>query len=394
MFETSNTTLPVLDITLTSLAAMTSSNQASTIPLKLVASGDVEDLWSATAGLLEEWYVACTSEELKVGEPLPVRILDRGIAMFRRTDGLAAAVLDQCVHRGSRLSAGKVQDGCLTCPYHGWRYNSEGQVAHIPSVDGIEVPEKPHNFKQRCFTTIEQDGVVWVYLGDQDPKNRPVFNPPFYNRPDFVSYYMVGVYNGDVGSVAQNIMDVSHTVFVHDKIFRSTAGKTLRSTIEVKRRAVEVLYHDTEASVGLMPWLTNPHRAPLLHTDKFFAPNITQVDYHWGDASGIVFNSLITPIDAHSSRVYTCVSYKFPLPRWVLVAMRPFVRVYTWIVNQQDMKAMLERHRGLQNYGGFKQHSVKADMAHVAIEKILASLRDRREMPASALGSRPMEFEI
>jgi phenylpropionate dioxygenase-like ring-hydroxylating dioxygenase large terminal subunit len=350
-------------------------------------------LWDIAGGLVDEWYVACTSTELTTDQALSIKILGRGIAVFRRSNGHAAAIIDQCVHRASLLSAGLLKDGCLTCPYHGWRYDGDGQVVHIPSVDGIHSPSKPHPFKQKSFAVREQDGLVWIYLGEKTPNKEP-FKLPFYNRPDFVSYYLIGLYDGDVGAVAQNIMDVSHTVFVHDKVFRSTEGKTLDSTIEVKARAVEILYHDKDAAVGMMPWLTNPHRAPLVHTDKFFAPNITQVDYHWGDASGMVFNSLITPIDEHSSKVYTCVSYKFPLPKSLLLTMKPLVRVYTQFVNNQDMTIMKTRRTGLRSQPFNRQHSVRADMAHIAIEKILSALRERREISVNTLGIRTMKFEI
>ena len=352
------------------------------------------DMWAKAGGLLDQWYVACTSAELTANKALTIKIMGRGIAVFRDTAGHAAALVDQCVHRASLLSEGQMNNGCITCPYHGWSYNAQGQVAHIPSVDGINWPAKPHPFKQKSFAVREQDGVVWVFLGDADPSQTPVFKLPFYSRPDFVSYYMVGTYDGDVGAVAQNIMDVSHTVFVHDKVFRSTEGKKLESTIEVKPLSVEVLYDDNDGAVGFMPWLTNPHGAPQLHTDRFFAPNITQVDYHWGDASGMVFNSLITPIDEHSSRVYTCVSYKFPIPKIALKLMQPMVNVYTKFVNSQDMTIMNIRRRGIASAPVGHQHSVRADMAHIAIEKILNSIRERQPMAANHLGKRPMRFEI
>lgn len=239
--------------------------------------------WDDAKGLLEEWYVACTSKELKKDQPFSATLYGKKFVLFRQKDGTAAALLDQCVHRGVPLSKGKMTDGCVTCPYHGWSYQGDGHVAHIPSVNGQFFPEKPHPFKQRSFDVCEQDGVVWIYLGEKPKQERPeVFKLPFYDAPGWQSYYMVGKYDGEMGTVAQNIMDVTHTIFVHEGWFRSESGKAVDATIEVSPRKVVVEYHDHEADVGMMPWLTNPHGAQQVHRDSFIAPNITLVEYHWG----------------------------------------------------------------------------------------------------------------
>ena len=50
---------------------------------------------------------------------------------------------DVCIHRGAALSLGSVQDGRLTCAYHGWQYDYEGRCVRIPAlVPGQAVPGK------------------------------------------------------------------------------------------------------------------------------------------------------------------------------------------------------------------------------------------------------------
>tara|TARA_R110002049_G_scaffold309268_1_gene519614 strand:+ start:155625 stop:156053 length:429 start_codon:yes stop_codon:yes gene_type:complete len=43
------------------------------------------------------------------------------IAIFRTEDGLFA-VDGMCAHQGGPIAEGVVQDGCVTCPWHGWQY--------------------------------------------------------------------------------------------------------------------------------------------------------------------------------------------------------------------------------------------------------------------------------
>jgi|TARA_R110001583_G_scaffold124357_3_gene275818 hypothetical protein len=162
----------------------------------------------------------------------------------------------------------------------------------------------------------------------------------------------------------------------------------------VKPREIEVTYHNCNEGLGPIPWLTNPKRCALVHTDRYFAPNITQVDYHWGEESGFVFVSVISPVDEYSSKLYTCISYKMPIPKTFLNWMRPFVKLYTKAVNLQDIKVMREQRRGRELAPVTQFHSVRADMAHVAIDKILHAVKEREDTPRAILGTREMNFDI
>ncbi|MGF6244207.1 phenylpropionate dioxygenase-like ring-hydroxylating dioxygenase large terminal subunit [Paraburkholderia sp. GAS38] len=347
-------------------------------------------------GLHEQWFVACTERELRRGKPLGVKILDLGIVLFRQSGGEVTALVDQCVHRGTRLSAGKLAGDCLVCPYHGWRYDAQGRVVHIPTIDGMQPAAKPadYPFRQRPFPVREQDGLVWVYLGTDDADAKPIFRMPFYGTKPWQSYFMVNTFDGDIGMLAQNFMDVPHTVFVHDGIFRSSRGSAMEATVALKAESVEVTYHDDHDKIGMMDWLTNPDHEPLVHTDRFFAPNVTRCDYSWGSRSGFLIVSQITPIDAWRSRVYTYIAYRFPLPRWLLRALRPLLHLYTHVVIQQDVRIMRAHRQGLDNAPGFEAHNVRADVVHVGIERLLAAVRRGETLPEAQQGKKPMRFEL
>jgi nitrite reductase (NADH) small subunit len=44
------------------------------------------------------------------------------IAVFE-VDGRLAAVANVCRHVGNPIDDGFVESGCVTCPWHGWRYD-------------------------------------------------------------------------------------------------------------------------------------------------------------------------------------------------------------------------------------------------------------------------------
>lgn len=352
------------------------------------------DSHDSAGRLPENWYVACTARELNTRRLLPAKILGLGIVVFRRSDGSIAALLDQCLHRGTALSGGHLRDDCVICPYHGWRYDADGRVILIPSEDGDTPPESPREFAQRSFRAREASGLIWIYMGDNDPDTDGIFDMPFWQTPGWVTYYMVSQFEGTVGALAQNFMDVPHTVHVHDTIFRSSPAKLISSTVSLKPASVEVEYHEADDSIGMMPWLTNPNRRPLVHTDRFFAPNVTRCDYHWGDESGFVITSQITPVDARGCRVYTLISYRFPWPQWIARLLRPVIHLYTRIVLEQDIRIMRVNRRGLENAPDYQARSVKADLVHVGIERVIEAARTGTPVPEQYLGDRRVEFHL
>lgn len=49
------------------------------------------------------------------------------IALFRH-DGAISAITNVCAHQGGPLGEGRIIDGCVTCPWHGWQYRpADGQ---------------------------------------------------------------------------------------------------------------------------------------------------------------------------------------------------------------------------------------------------------------------------
>lgn len=121
-----------------------------------------------------------------------------------------------------------------------WRYDANGHVVHIPSVDAEQgEPKSPgYRYRQRHFAVCEQDGLVWVYTGTGDAHGTPIFRLPAYGERPWQSYFMINTFDADVGSLVQNFLDVPHTVFVHEGIFRSSSGRAMEATLACKAQSI------------------------------------------------------------------------------------------------------------------------------------------------------------
>jgi len=82
--------------------------------------------------LRDYWYIAANARDLR-SHPLQRTILGEDVVLFRDDTNKPAALRDRCAHRNMRLSLGKVHDGCIECPYHGWTYSRDGACVAVPS---------------------------------------------------------------------------------------------------------------------------------------------------------------------------------------------------------------------------------------------------------------------
>ena len=317
-------------------------------------------------GLLKNyWYAAARAEEVTHVRPLGRTVLGEMIVLWRSGPGASpVAMRDRCLHRNALLSEGDLFDGCIGCPYHGWTYDTQGRCVSVPSEGKLCPPTLKKTI--RSFTAREQDGLVWVWMGDGAPDKEP-FRMPYWDTPGWGAYYMTTKFDNGVTNLVENFMDVPHTVFVHKGWFRDRKKSLVKARVERTASSVLVTYDQPTDSIGFSGKILNPMGLALVHTDKFYMPNNTRVDYVWGDtARAFVITSTCTPVSETETLVFTLISYK--LGR-LNAAARLLLPWYTRKVIEQDVEIMEVQGRGLRHYGS-EFASTPADTLHVHIEAL------------------------
>jgi len=159
--------------------------------------------------LWDDWHAVAWTSQITDSAPVSLRLLEEKLVVWRNRDGVHAWK-DLCVHRGSRLSAGRVQNNCLACPYHGWEYDSSGRCVLIPAH-----PDQPPPSRAAVTTYLAREayGLVWVCLGTpkQDLVRFPEWDDPSC-RKIFAGPYL---YRAHGPRVMENLLDVAHFPFVH-----------------------------------------------------------------------------------------------------------------------------------------------------------------------------------
>lgn len=161
--------------------------------------------------LVNDWHPVASLEDLADGGLLGLRLLDEDIVLWRSSDQVMVWQ-DLCLHRGTRLSLGKVADGLLTCPYHGWTYDPSGRCVRIPAHPNQTPPTKA---VAKTYQVQERYGLIWVSLGQPEHDV-----PPFPQWAD-ANYHKVWCKFQAQASgprLIENFLDVAHLPFVHEGI--------------------------------------------------------------------------------------------------------------------------------------------------------------------------------
>lgn len=159
--------------------------------------------------LINDWHVVGRSSDLPEGGITKAKLLGEDLVVWR-VGGTAHAWEDLCVHRGSRLSLGRVEDGLLVCAYHGWTYDSDGQCVRFPAHPDQKPPGTAHI---RTYPTKESYGYIWAALGSpgSDVPPFPEWNDPSYRKVSCGPF----TYRASAPRAVENFLDVGHFPFVH-----------------------------------------------------------------------------------------------------------------------------------------------------------------------------------
>jgi phenylpropionate dioxygenase-like ring-hydroxylating dioxygenase large terminal subunit len=183
----------------------------------LQSAGVTEDGW-----LTDSWYFACASSELKPGTQFRRMILGQPILLGRTGRGEAFALRDICPHRLVPLSAGRQVETngqpTVECPYHGWRFGTDGRCRHMPSL------VEPTDFDVarvavRRYPAHETSGMVFVYVA-HNPRSEdaPVAPAPSFDVRDAAPKFIVSqIFNAHMDDAVVGLMDPAHVPFVHNQ---------------------------------------------------------------------------------------------------------------------------------------------------------------------------------
>jgi 5,5'-dehydrodivanillate O-demethylase len=177
---------------------------------------------SAPGWLLREyWHPIClVADVATLGSRHRAIILGMPLIVMRLRSGQLVCLIEYCPHRGASLFYGFIGDHSVTCPYHGWEFNSEGRCLARPFEDDVRIPQKAHT---TGFQTVERYGFVFAYFGHGTPPGPPSFD---VLERDGMSILCArhSPLKCSWLALQENAADVTHTVFLHSQMSQAIIG--------------------------------------------------------------------------------------------------------------------------------------------------------------------------
>jgi phenylpropionate dioxygenase-like ring-hydroxylating dioxygenase large terminal subunit len=268
--------------------------------------------------LLNDWHVVARAAEVAPGEVRGVRLLGRDLVLWRNGDGFHAW-FDLCVHRGARLSRGRVERECLICPYHGWEYNSAGACVRIPAHPDLKPPARA---AAQVHHVQEKYGLVWVCLGTPEHEigSFPEWDDAAFRKAPAGPYDV----NAHGPRVLENFLDVGHFAFVH----HGYLGDSQRPEIQDYQTE---LTNDGVISRDIPVWQPDPDGtgkpAVVHYTYRVLRP-LRATFYK--DTKGERFSMFyaVTPVDAGRSRSWAVLAMNYA-PEQTPESMTEFQNIIT-----------------------------------------------------------------
>ena len=160
------------------------------------------------------WMPACLAEDVAEagGTPRRIRLLGENLVVFRDSEGRLGILDDYCPHRRASLALGRNEDCGLTCLYHGWRIDVDGNVLEMPSEPpGSGFKDK---VKHRAYPVHEAAGMVWTYMGPLE--DVPEFEAPaFAPTPDTPVSIAKIIIDCNWAQILEGAIDSAHSSSLH-----------------------------------------------------------------------------------------------------------------------------------------------------------------------------------
>jgi nitrite reductase/ring-hydroxylating ferredoxin subunit/DMSO/TMAO reductase YedYZ heme-binding membrane subunit len=125
--------------------------------LNLAAARVVARENAPTPILADGWIAVGPPSRIVEGRGIVVPLANaESVAIFRHA-GRLSAISNACAHQNGPLGEGRIVDGCVTCPWHGFQYRPE---------DGVAPP--PYTEKLATYRLRLRDGLI-----ELDPRSNP-----------------------------------------------------------------------------------------------------------------------------------------------------------------------------------------------------------------------------
>ncbi|WP_007512107.1 Rieske 2Fe-2S domain-containing protein [Pseudofrankia saprophytica] len=162
------------------------------------------------------WFIVARADEIEPGRTKTLFYFGKDLVLFRGNDGTPYLFDAYCPHLGANLGVGgKVVDGSLQCPFHGWRFDgASGACVEVPYDDN---PYIPKTATARSYPVVERNHMIWAWHHLE--RAEPTYEVPEVAEFHDADWLPIVVKDFEVATccqeMAENNVDTPHFLYVH-----------------------------------------------------------------------------------------------------------------------------------------------------------------------------------
>jgi len=273
------------------------------------------------AALHQKWFAIARSDRVDK-KPIAVTLLNRPIVLARLDGEHVTGFEDRCPHRQAPLSAGRVVQGALQCPYHGWRFDSSGGLVELPGMpEGGCLP----GIRARTIDVVEHDGLVWARLERSNDVDIPRLVQGLATEER--RFLWQATWHSAAIDILENVLDPMHTHFVHRGLIRfHAARRDIVARCSSTAEGFTVDYAGNAQQSGLIYRLFESPR--VFERAHFAEPGSVQLEYVYRNGSSARISLHVSPESECRSQVFGTLHINGRwAPAWaVRLLVWPFIR--------------------------------------------------------------------
>jgi phenylpropionate dioxygenase-like ring-hydroxylating dioxygenase large terminal subunit len=291
--------------------------------------------------ICNQWYVILESREVGKTGLVGIERFGERLVIWRSKNGSLSCFKDVCPHRGAALSAGKIFDDTLQCPFHGFTFDHEGTCTCVPANG--KAAQVPKAMRAVRIPVRESHGFIYAWYGETEPVT---YDLPWFEslREERFSFSTLReTWNTHYSRAIENQLDVVHLPFVH----HNTIGRGFRTLVNGPYLEWD---EDSNGSHQLNIWVFNefdqgqkpkrigeiarPDLRPFL---QFRFPNI----WHNWISDGLRVFAAFVPVNENQTIMYIRQYQAVVKAPFLKDAVNALGKLGNWFILNQDKRVVV-----------------------------------------------------
>jgi phenylpropionate dioxygenase-like ring-hydroxylating dioxygenase large terminal subunit len=294
------------------------------------------------------WYTIGTPSDFSSIKQKKITIRDNNYIIWRDNEKYYG-IRDACSHQGSSFEKGCIYKDTISCPYHGYTFNSNGELKDIPKYDINCLT----NTKIDSFKVIEKGGFVYLNtIPNEDTiDDICIWTEPEYSDKNQNYVILKKDFEHNAKFVSINSLDICHIGFVHTFGNKKSPNPVLDSVIQKiddHPEHYKITYEYLAGEKSLVKKIYNFDK--IIVENEYVLPHTTVARVKFGEYSSTIITQAL-PVSKFKTKLfvkaYRNYFYKNSENEFLMKPLYELINYFGDKITQSTMETTLNQDKAI-----------------------------------------------